>query len=460
MNPVLYWNSILLEASRRDFTRGYSNAHQPGPIRTSRAMAIVHIAIHDAIALRDNRNAAYLEKKGVNHGVGSVTGNREDIIAGAAVTTLKSLYPRFAAFIDDSVESVGSAPFNLGVAIGNAVLTHRDGDGWVEPLNGGQPTSPSYGRHRADPFAPGQSQLGPTWGDVDRFVAPGHQHMDDFPGHGAVSYLSDLDYKRDFDEVRDYGAANRGKRSAEQQRIGVYWGYDGANNLGVPPRLYNQVARAALAVRPALSIAKTAELFAMLNVAMADAGIDAWHYKYEYDLWRPVVGIRNEAPPDADGFWVPLGAPQTNSPRATLTPNFPAYPSGHATFGAALMQVLRLVLNNALGPITLGDVLAVDNAVGAGNPAPAVPNETFKFVSDELDGVASDSDGSVRTRVEKQFSSYAEAIWENSVSRVYLGVHWRFDGLHHDTTKKIGGTPLGLAVGKEAFDYFNTAPSI
>lgn len=460
MNPVLYWNSVLLEASRRDFTRGYSNAQQPGPIRTSRAMAIVHIAIHDAVAFRQNRQAAYLEKKGVPHGIGPVTGNVEDIIAGAAVTTLKSLYPRFASFIDDSIESVGSPPFNHGVAIGNAVLAHRNGDGWDAPLNGGQPMSPTYGQHRADPFAPGQSQLGPVWGNVRRFIAPGHQHMDDFPGHGAVNYLSDPDYKRDFDEARDYGAVNRGARSAEQQRIGVYWGYDGANNLGVPPRLYNQVARTALAARPALNLGKTAEVFAMLNVAMADAGIDAWHYKYEYDLWRPVVGIRYEGSPDGDVFWAPLGAPQTNSPRATLTPNFPAYPSGHATFGAALMQVLRLVLNNSQGPIALADVLAVDNAVGAGNPAPAVADETFEFVSDELDGIASDSDGSVRTRVGKVFRSYAEAIWENSVSRVYLGVHWRFDGLHHDPAKKIGGTPLGLAVGKEAFDFFAAAPSL
>ena len=161
MNPVLYWNAVLLEASRRDFTRGYTNAQQSGPIRTSRAMAIVHLAIHDAVAFRQNRDAAYLEKKSVVHGIGPVNGNVEDIIAGAAVTTLKALYPRFAAFIDDSIESVGTAAFNAGAAIGNAILTHRNTDGWDAPLNGGQAMSPEYGEHRADPFAPGQSQLGP-----------------------------------------------------------------------------------------------------------------------------------------------------------------------------------------------------------------------------------------------------------------------------------------------------------
>src|SRR6187549_2594006 len=63
MNKVLYWNSVLLEASRRDFTKGYVNGQQPGPIRTSRAMAIVHLAIHDAVAFRNQAAAAYLNKK-------------------------------------------------------------------------------------------------------------------------------------------------------------------------------------------------------------------------------------------------------------------------------------------------------------------------------------------------------------------------------------------------------------
>ncbi len=65
MDPVLFWNSILLEASRRDFTRGYGNGQQPGPIRTSRAMAIVHLAIHDAVAFRRRPGAAYLNKKAI-----------------------------------------------------------------------------------------------------------------------------------------------------------------------------------------------------------------------------------------------------------------------------------------------------------------------------------------------------------------------------------------------------------
>jgi Vanadium chloroperoxidase N-terminal domain len=58
MNIIMFWNSVLLECSRRDFTRGYPNGQQAGPIGTSRAMAIVHLAIHDAVAFETNKAAA------------------------------------------------------------------------------------------------------------------------------------------------------------------------------------------------------------------------------------------------------------------------------------------------------------------------------------------------------------------------------------------------------------------
>jgi membrane-associated phospholipid phosphatase len=94
--------------------------------------------------------------------------------------------------------------------------------------------------------------------------------------------------------------------------------------------------------------AQNARLFALVNVGMADAGILVWDQKYVHDFWRPVVGIREhdtsmgatgEGMNSLDGEcqldWLPLGAPSTNSTAKNFTPPFPAYPSGHATFGAA-----------------------------------------------------------------------------------------------------------------------------
>ncbi len=454
MNSVLYWNAILLEASRRDFTRGFPNGAQPGPIRTSRAMAIVHLAIHDALAYAAGApNTAYLTKKRAPAPVGAppAGASKDEIVAGAAVTALKALYWRQESFFDQALAFAPSAAFAYGAAVADALIAFRATDGWDNTIFGDQPAKPNWGQHRADPFEPSQRRLGPRWGAVNRFVAAGHQPLGDYPGRRRPDLLSDPHYRKDFEEVRDYGALSRGKRSAEQERIGVYWGYDGVNGLGVPPRLYNQIARELVGIHKT-NLNQTAELFAHVNVAMADAGIDAWYHKYDQDLWRPVVGIRLERAGDGDPFWAPLGAPQTNGSGVSRSPGFPAYPSGHATFGAALFQSLRLALGTGPGPISVADVLVFDTLNGA--PPPKILNETFTFVSDELDGVAMDPGGSARTRVSKTFTTFAEAIWENAVSRVYLGVHWRFDGLPQVAGQNIGGVPLGLEIGKEAYTCF------
>jgi len=457
MNIILFWNNVLLECSRRDFTRGYANSQQPGPIRTSRAMAIVHLAIHDAVAFKSGVPAAsYLNKKLIPHTVSAPpTGTVDDIVAGAAVTTLKAMYPRYAAFIDDSYDGGNNARFNYGEEIANALLADRVNDGSDVMLTPPQVVSPAYSQHRADPFAPGQPRLGLAWGNVKRFTGNANKPLAPYPGHGTPNLLANAGYKSDYDEVVKYGAEDRRSRTAEQERIGVYWAYDGVMNLGVPPRLYNQIARRIVADKN-LSVARTAEVLAQINVAMADAGIDAWHHKYEYDLWRPVVGVRAEPAPDGDPFWSPLGAPQTNvTGRSTFTPPFPAYPSGHATFGAALFQSLRLALHTSAAPMTTAEVMAEETGAG-----PANANETFTFVSDELDGIAFDSNGSVRQRVPITFFNYARPVWENSVSRIYLGVHWRFDGLPHNAADNIGGVPLGLAIGEEAHAFFNDGASL
>lgn len=447
MNKVLYWNGVLLEASRRDHSQGYANGQQPGPTATSRAMAIVHLAIHDAVAYMNKPAAAYLKKKlnlNMPKPVGAVL---DDVIDGAAITALKAMYPLYGSFFDDAMDAAKPISFDFGAAIAQALVEHRAGDGSAAPAAPAAPTA--YGTHRADPFNPGQGLLGPQWGAVQHFVGP-RKALAAFPGSGQASYLTSAHYLQDYQEVKQLGAQARGARTAEQTLIGVYWGYDGAQGIGVPPRLYNQIARKHAA---GLSLSMAAELFAEINVAMADAGIDAWHHKYVNNLWRPVVGVRMEPAGEGDCFWTPLGAPQTNRLGArSATPPFPAYPSGHATFGAALFQSLRLRSGGAA--LTVAEVLASES-----NTAP-VANESFSFVSDELDGRAMDSDGSVRTHHERQLPGFARAVWENAVSRVYLGVHWRFDGLPRQAGDNIGGVPLGLAVGQQVHDYFNSTASL
>jgi vanadium chloroperoxidase len=248
--------------------------------------------------------------------------------------------------------------------------------------------------------------------------------------------------------------------------------------LGVPPRLYNQVVRAfAKKHMPLNSTAENARLYALVNAGMADAAIVAWSAKYTYDLWRPVIGIRHHeagfgrgtgasdgpSGPQCDPAWAPLGRPGTNTlGDFTKTPDFPAYPSGHAIFGAVAFKLA-----------------AQFYAEKAGVPFPVAFKETeFEFVSDEYNGVSRDPRGDVRPYHERSLT-LGYAVVENALSRVWLGVHWRFDGLGAKlpdelvgithprplpgdpsapddpaTEKKLGGVPAGLKIAGEIFPTF------
>lgn len=213
--------------------------------------------------------------------------------------------------------------------------------------------------------------------------------------------LTDREYEKAWQEVfRIGGDPEHGTptiRTPMQSHIGKFWGYDGTPGLCAPPRLYNQIVRTIALQRKMFNVAEITRLFALVNVAMADAGIAAWESKYFYQYWRPVTAIRGD-PKHAD--WYPLGAPNTNTKGPNFTPPFPAYPSGHATFGGALFAILRKFWPD---------------------PTP------FIFVSDEYNGKNSDADGYRRPFWPIYFNSFREAEKENAQSRIYLGIHWQFD---------------------------------
>jgi len=294
-------------------------------------------------------------------------------------------------------------------------------------------------------------------------------------------------------------------RAPEGTVIGYYWAYDGANLIGTPPRLYNQILRQVIwskrdeTATPLAMSTEFVRTLALANVAMADAGKYSWYEKYRFELWRPLSGVREHQDETGmhygDPFWLALGAPETNTDRVSFKPPFPAYPSGHATFGAAAFQMLRLYYASRDGDAA--EVKAKLEADGFQDP----DHLQFTFVSDELDGISrdlrqsydpevpiEDQQGVVRTRIEKTYASLWHAIFANAFSRIYLGVHWHFDAaaasdIYSDITqfppvlkdadeityasvwrpergddRPVGGVPLGLGIANDIFYNGMTQP--
>jgi hypothetical protein len=313
-----------------------------------------------------------------------------------------------AEFPDGDQKSRGIA---LGKQAAAAILARRtnDGSAHAEPVMGVDyvpGTGP--GEWRQDPISLIPIALGAKWGHVKPFVlrSPAQFRIPPPPA------MTSARYTRAFNEVKRLGGDGtntRTQRTAKQTIIGIYWGYDGTPNLSAPPRLYNQIAVLIANQRGTgkSDVVNLARLLALVHTAMADAGIACWESKYFYKFWRPVGAIREADTDDnpntlVDPDFSPLGAPASNiNPGVNFTPPFPAYASGHATFGAALFQTLRRFYGTDRIP--------------------------FTFVSDEFNGVTTDNQGHVRPRIPRRFPNLSVAEEENGQSRIYLGIHWEFD---------------------------------
>jgi hypothetical protein len=425
-DTLRYWNQVAIDASGIDHTPlqpGDARARfgeQLGPGRASRAMAIVHIAIFDAV------NAivgGYRSYTGLPRTF--ATTSIDAAIASAAHDTLVALFPaqkrEFDELLVRDLRLIRPRDLRVklrGIALGKAaaarILVRRANDGSLQddPLMEGEyPGGEGPGEWRQDPISQSPIALGWKWGTVRPFVlrSPTQFRAPSPPAMDSVAYA------QAYDEVKALGGdgdATDTIRTDEQTEIGIYWAYDGTPSLCAPPRLYNQITTEVS--KRITSVIRLARLYALVNTAMADAGIAIWESKFHYKVWRPITGIR-ESDPDTgptgegdgnpltagDPTFTPLGAPASNLTGPNFTPPFPAYPSGHAGFGGALFQVLR-------------------NFFGTDRVA-------FTFVSDELNGETLGNDGQVRPLVPRSFESFSQAEEENGQSRIYLGIHWAYD---------------------------------
>jgi membrane-associated phospholipid phosphatase len=369
-DPVTDWNVAALNAIR---------AARTAPPVASRALAILHLSIYDAVMGISRTHEQYAVESRV-----PASASREAAASAAAHKALVALFPASASSFDNlhaiTLADIEDGPQkDSGIAWGEFVadqilaLRANDGSSAVMPAPGGSgpgiwvPTPPAFA-----------SYLLPQWGFVTPFSMPGNGAF----RPGGPPSLSSAAYLADVNEVRALGAAVGSTRTPDQTEIALFWA-DGAGTE-TPPGHWNTIARL-VGASERNTLEENARLFALLNVAMADAAICSWEAKYMYNFWRPVTAIRASLDPT----WSSLIA----------TPPFPDYISGHSTFSGAASTVLAMFYGT--------------------------DNIEFSTGSDFLPGVT------------RSFDSFSAAAAEAAISRLYGGIHFRSanqDGMQSGST--------------------------
>jgi hypothetical protein len=382
------WNTAARNAIR---------ANRTSPPVASRALAILHASMYDAVNGISRSHEPYLVQSAVPS-----SASKEAAAAAAGRRVLMTLFPRephrFDHLYHVTLAGIPDGPHNgAGIAWGEYVaaqiLAARDNDGSaaiVAPPEGSGP-----GAWVATPLAYGEYLL-PQWAFVWPFAMPTSAS---FRPDGPPS-LDSARYTADFNEVKTLGAAMGSTRTADQTLIALFWA-DGAGTE-TPAGHWNGIAQV-VAGMSGNRLEQNARLFALLNIAMADAGICAWDAKYSYMLWRPITAVRNA---DDDGNPATASDPAWQS--LIATPPFPEYVSGHSAFSGAAATILARFF--------------------------ASDEVTFSTGSDVLPGVV------------WQFTSFSAAARQAAESRVYGGIHFR--------SASEDGLAGGIGIGNWVADYF------
>ena len=314
----------------------------------------------------------------------------------------------------------GSEAKSLGIewgrAVGRRVLEMRTDDG-------SEPSEVNYylGRYerRTDslrwrPTGPFYSaRPGPAFASFDRCLYPGHGCITPWTMTGGSQFRvpdfhdpASPEFAEEFDTIRHLGGADSITRTADQSEIALFW-EDGPWGI-TPPGHFIYIAMQLLQDR-GLSFIELARAFALIGMTQCDASICAWDSKYHHDIVRPESAIRVRAPefdnPD------PRVVRQPGWRSHIPTPEFPAYPSGHSTFGATGAEMIALIYGR-------------DDVSFSGR-------SPDKVLWPQLAGVT------------RHWSSLSHMAEENGLSRLYGGVHWEID--HTEAMK------AGRAIARQAF---------
>lgn len=407
-DAVASWNAALLETVRHT-TAPSSDIPglliKPPPPLVAKYLAMVSGAMFDAINAVDQQYESYLS--GVTPQSGASA-----IVAGATAAH------RVASEVYDNAEAIalwdktlaeimatvpeGTAK-TLGIQVGEqaaaAMIANRANDGSSATSTYSPGTTPGQWRPTAPGFSPATL---PQWPDVTPFaLTSGDQFRP-----AAPPTLDSAEYAAAVNEVKSLGENNSTTRTQDQTNIALFWADGGGTST--PPGHWNQIA-IDVGLEHGQSLLQNARMMALLNYALADAGIASWDAKYAYNIWRPIDAIQQaesdgNAATIQNGNWTPL----------LNTPSFPSYTSGHSTFSGAAAAVLT-ELFGTVAFTTQADV----GSTGVWPPA------------DDIAGLQ------VRS-----FTSFQQAVQEAGMSRIYGGIHYSFD----NTAGLSSGNSVGQLV--------------
>ena len=354
------------------------------PFVGTRVMSLVHVAMFDAINSIEGRYSAYKVK------VSSPPGcSAEAAGAAAAHAVLVKLFPEqkasldaaYAASLAQIPEGSGkTAGIGVGEEVAAKILALRASDGADAPNMYRPSTAPGV-------YVPTTLPIGSQWGNVTPWVMErGSQFRP-----AAPPALTSAEWARDYNEVKDIGGKKSTMRTPEQTEIARFWVITG-------PQSYDPIARQ-LAAAPGRSLIENARLFALVEIAVADAYIAVFDAKYTFNFWRPITAIRNgdidgNDATSRDAGWEPV----------IDTPLHPEYPCAHCiTSGAA-----RAVLESEFGT----------GAVSLSMTSASAPGVVHKWAS---------------------IQEWAEEV---AAARIYGGIHYR--------NSTVVGKDMGRKIGELA----------
>ncbi|MCB0705260.1 MAG: vanadium-dependent haloperoxidase, partial [Saprospiraceae bacterium] len=299
------------------------------------------------------------------------------------------------------------AGIKLGKSAAQKVLDARSADRWNgEASYTWHPMAPGvYAEFSEHSGTPEGFIFGAGWAAAEPFMLTSSSQFRSPP----PPEINSKKYTEAFNEVKDYGQYESTVRTKDQTHLAMWW-------KDFVEHSHNRLARE-LVLKENINLWESARVFALLNMTVYDAYINVFDNKFFYNHWRPFTAIRwaaNDENPDTepDPEW-------NNLHKHTYA--FPSYPSAHGTASTAAMVVLA-------------------NTLGTGD------DYHFVMTTEEVDKAGPFSGKIIMDPPTRTFNSFSEAGLEAAMSRVYLGIHFRYDSEE--------GYQLGSRVGQYAVANF------